>query len=148
MNDKLVGLIDSLIFCLFWYLILAIAFKINLLMHVDILLLLVAVSLVVAWRGFRLNSSLKAGSISCWNYTLDGSKWGGFSLFTWIFLSGVSEVYAAGGRLDGAELFSLQFLSYLAFGGGIFGAIGVFLGGINAFPLYFFNKWLNATNKE
>ena len=148
MNDKLVGVIDSILFFLFWYVVIALFFQISLVRHNDILLLLLVVSLLVAWRGFRLNPKLRKKMISCWDYTLDGAKWGGLSLFSWVFIGGVNEVYASGGHLDGADLLSIQFLKYMAIGGGLFGTIGVFLGGANAFPLYFLNRWLNATNKR
>jgi hypothetical protein len=148
MNDKLVGLIDSVVFFLFWFLTLALVFRIEFLRYSEFTFLILAISSIVGWRGFKLNGRLKNGNISCWNFTLDGAKWGGLSLVTYIFLAGIAEVYASGGHLDGAGLFSFQFLRYMVLGGGLFGSIGVFLGGLNALPLYSLNKWLNSTNNK
>lgn len=148
MSRRTVGLIDGLVFLVFWSLVgmMASAYWWGALPI--ILFVLVPVSALVSWRGAVMASSFSEGSPSLKQYVLDGAKWGSLASLMFLGWSIASQVSAAGEHLEGASFFSKEVATYLLFMGVPLVLAGTVAGSVHGGVYFYLNRWLATANQS
>lgn len=148
MSPRTVGLIDGLIFLVFWSLVGMMTSTYWWGALPIILFVLVPVSALVSWRGAVMASSFRNGSPSLKQHVFDGAKWGSLAGLVLLGWSVASQVSAAGGHLDGASFFSKEVAAYLLYMGVPLICGGTGAGSVHGAMYFYLNRWLTTANQS
>ena len=139
MNPRKIGLINGILVLIFWS-----ACGMLLATHWQgafpvIVFILLPVSVLVAWRSFKMAILLQAGKVALKHYALDGFKYG-FIVSCALWVCSISmQVWAAGNVLDNASFIQIvKFILLVSIPTSILAGI---IGLLHAIGFYYLNRW-------